>query len=264
VAVNFAIAQMQVSLGQPEQNLGRARQSVREAKDRGADFVVLPELWSTGYVLEQAAEYGCALQTGIFESMGALASEFKIFLCGSVIEANAGRFFNTQVIYSPDGSLLASYRKLHLFGLMREPEFLSPGDKPITVRLPWGKAGLAICYDLRFPELFRSYALSGAHLFLISAEWPTPRLDHWRTLLRARAIENQCFVVACNCVGEGNGNVFGGHSMIIDPWGKILAEGADQDEVISATLDLDLVDEIRSRYPVLRDERPDIYQLARL
>jgi len=253
---------MEVSLGEPEQNLRRARQMLQEAKTRGAELVVLPELWSTGYVLEKASQYGCVPGMGILEEIGALARELQLYLCGSVIEASEGSFFNTQTIYSPEGALLAWYRKIHLFGLMQEPEFLTAGDKLVTVDLPWGKAALAICYDLRFPEMFRSYALSGAQLFLISAEWPRPRLDHWRTLLRARAIENQCFVVACNCVGEGNGNIFGGHSMIVDPWGEILAEGEEGETVISADLNLELVNDIRSRYPVLADGRADLYQLS--
>jgi omega-amidase len=263
VPVHVAVAQMAVSLGEPEQNLRRARQMLLEAKRRGAELVVLPELWSTGYVLDQAGHYCCAPNVGIFAEIAALARELRLYLCGSVIEADAGSFFNTQTIYSPEGKLLASYRKIHLFGLMREPEFLTAGDKLVAVDLPWGKAGLAICYDLRFPEMFRAYALNGVQLFLISAEWPRPRLDHWRTLLRARAIENQCFVVACNCVGEGNGNVFGGHSMIVDPWGEILAEGQESETMISADLDPELVNDIRGRYPVLADGRPNLYQSSR-
>lgn len=263
MVVHVAIAQLKVSLGEPEQNLSRARQLLQEAKARGAELVVLPELWSTGYVLTQASRYGSDRNEGIFEQIGELARAFGLYLCGSMIEASEGSFFNTQTIYSPDGTLLSLYRKIHLFGLMQEPEFLTAGDKLVTVDLPWGKAGMAICYDLRFPEMFRSYALNGAQLFLISAEWPRPRLDHWRTLLRARAIENQCFVVACNCVGEGNGNVFGGHSMIVDPWGEILAEGGDEETVISADLDLELVHDIRKHYPVLADGRADICQLSR-
>jgi predicted amidohydrolase len=144
---------------------------------------------------------------------------------------------------------------------MHEADFLAPGNKLVTIDLPWGRAGLAVCYDLRFPEMFRSYALEGAQLILLSAEWPKPRLEHWRTLLRARAIENQTFVVACNCVGEGGGNVFFGHSMVVDPWGEVIVEGQEHEEVLVAKLDLTRVVEIRRQYPVFADRRAGLYSL---
>ena len=191
----------------------------------------------------------------MFVEISGMAQDFGLYLCGSILEAAEGRYFNTQIVCAPDGTFLSSYRKIHLFGLMNEPQFLAPGTAPVTVDLPWGKAGLSICYDLRFPEMFRSYATEGAQLILLSAEWPHPRLSHWRALLIARAIENQAFVAACNTFGPGNGNVFCGHSMLVDPWGEVLVEADETAAVLCAEIDLHQADDIRKRYPFLADAK---------
>jgi len=260
-ALKIGLIQLKVTTGEPQVNFERARQLLNRAKDGGAQFALLPELWTTGYDLARAGEHCDKEGEAGFAELAQLAREYGMFLCGSALEKRAGKFFNTQTLYSPAGELLAVYRKIHLFGLMHEADFLAPGSELVTVDLPWGKAGLAICYDLRFPEMFRSYAVGGAQLVLLSAEWPRPRLEHWRTLLRARAIENQTFVIACNCVGEGNGNVFAGHSMAVDPWGEIMIEGGEDEDVLLAELDFTCVDEIRQGYPVLSDRRTGLYSL---
>jgi predicted amidohydrolase len=258
--LRVAAAQLAITLGQPEININRARQLLSDAKRNGAELVVLPELWTTGYDLEHAAQHSLNLTDDSENPLSSLAREFDIYLCGSTLEQRNGKYFNTLTIYSGEGALLGLYRKLHLFGLLNEPTFLSAGDKPVMIEFPWGKTGLAICYDLRFPELFRSYAVEGARLLLVCAEWPHPRREHWRTLLRARAIENQAFVLACNAVGEAKGNVFCGHSMIINPWGEVLAESGESETILSAELNLAQVDQIRNQIPVFKDRRADLYQ----
>ncbi len=260
-ALKVALAQMEVVLGQPQENFERARRFVAEAKAGGAELVLLPELWTTGYDLKRAREHASQLNEGAFAEVANVAREFEVYICGSQLEASGGRCFNTQVLFAPDGRLLASYSKIHLFGLMQEPEYLSPGDELRLASLPWGEAGMAICYDLRFPEMFRAYALAGAQIILLSAEWPHPRLEHWRTLLRARAIENQIFVAATNCVGQGNGNVFFGHSMVIDPWGEIVVEGDESESLLMADVDLSRVEETRRRFPFFADRRNGLYSL---
>jgi predicted amidohydrolase len=143
---------------------------------------------------------------------------------------------------------------------MDEDKWLQPGTQLICTDFQWGKAGLAVCYDLRFPEMFRKYALKGTRLVFIPAEWPAARVSHWSTLLRARAIENQMFVVGVNCVGKIGNETFGGSSTIISPWGETIAEANNQDEqLITAEIDLDQVDEFRMKIPVFEDRRPDIY-----
>jgi len=252
--LRIAAVQLEITLGQPEANISRARELLAETD---AEIVLLPELWTTGYDLERAADLAIHLKSD--NEIAKLAREFGVYLCGSVLEKSGGKFFNAFTIYSPSGELLAVYRKLHLFAPLREPIFLTPGDEPLTIELPWGKTSLAICYDLRFPELFRAYAVAGARLMLVCAEWPHPRLEHWRTLLRARAIENQAYVVACNAVGRANETVFFGHSMIINPWGEVLAEAEEAETILSGEFDLAQVDQIRQQFPVLQDRREELF-----
>ncbi len=265
--LTITLAQMDCRLGQSAANFARAETMIAEAASRGSDLVVLPELWSTAYDLEHAADHAAPLahapgEAGWFGRLATLARQHGVWLTGSLLEANAdGRFYNCMALYSPTGELAAVYRKIHLFRLMEEEVFLAPGQQPTLVDLPWGKTGLAICYDLRFPELFRGYALHGARLMLLPAEWPHPRREHWRTLLRARAIENQCFVAACNRVGSSKGAAFFGASAVIGPWGETLGEADESETLLTVTVDLAEADAARQKIPVFADRRPDLYDL---
>ncbi|MFQ6058490.1 MAG: carbon-nitrogen family hydrolase [Anaerolineae bacterium] len=257
--ITVSLAQMDVQLGQPERNLARARDLVAEAKRRGSDIVLLPELWATGYDLDNAAKYATPADQGLFAATADLAREHSIHIAGSLLSTRGGHIYNTAVLFAPTGEALGEYSKIHLFRLMEEEKYLTAGDQTPVFDLPWGKSALAICYDLRFPELFRKYALGGAVIVFLVAEWPHPRLAHWRTLLWARAIENQCFVVACNRVGESKGQRFFGHSAIYDPWGEIVVEGGEGEILLTAEIDLDLVEEVRRRIPVFADRRGELY-----
>ncbi|MBW7886626.1 MAG: carbon-nitrogen family hydrolase [Caldilineaceae bacterium] len=258
---------MDCLVGQPGVNFERAAALVAEAARRGSQLVVLPELWSTAYALDEAPSLSSPLASGPddggwFGRFAGLAAQHGVWLGGSLLEARDGRYFNTFALYAPDGQLAGAYSKVHLFRLMDEEKYLAPGQDTVTLDLPWGKIGLAICYDLRFPELFRRYALEGARLFLIPAEWPHPRREHWRTLLRARAIENQCFVAACNRIGVTGKHSFFGASSVIDPWGETVVEGGEAEMVLTVTINLALVDDVRQRIPVFADRRPELYQTA--
>ncbi|MGH2544094.1 MAG: nitrilase-related carbon-nitrogen hydrolase, partial [Ardenticatenaceae bacterium] len=226
--LTLSLAQMPVAVGEPGRNLALARRMAAEAAERGTNLFLLPELWGSGYDLHHATRHASSLNEGLFAEMVILAREHRMWVGGSLLGYDGEterRPYNLFALYAPDGTLAYHYSKLHLFRLMDEDQWLAPGPHPTLAKLPWGTAGLAICYDLRFPELFRGYALAGARLILLPAEWPHPRLAHWQTLLRARAIENQCFVAACNRVGEDpNGTRFFGHSTILDPWGETIAE----------------------------------------
>ncbi|MBI5715176.1 MAG: carbon-nitrogen family hydrolase, partial [Chloroflexi bacterium] len=178
----------------------------------------------------------------------------------SILEARNGKAYNTLTLFDSKGEQQAVYRKIHLFRLMQEEKWLAPGEESVLVDVNWGKTGLAICYDLRFVELFRKYALAGAKAIIIPAEWPARRTAHWQTLLRARAIENQMVVIAVNRVGESNGEIFGGRSAVIDPWGEAIVEGDDQQSLLHAEIDMGLVDEVRKRIPIFEDRREDVYR----
>lgn len=257
----ISLGQMDVLLGEPAANLQKVRGMVAEAAQRGSHVVVFPELWSTGYDLENAALHATPLDEGIFAQVSALAKEYQIHILGSCLSLlGEGQFGNTAVLFDSRGEPRASYIKTHLFRLMDEHHYLTSGGQWSLAETDWGKSGLAICYDLRFPELFRAYALAGARVVFLPAEWPHPRLSHWQVLLRARAIENQVFMVACNRVGESQGQRFFGHSCIIDPWGAVVVEAGEDEVLLTAQIDLGLVDEARAQIPVFDDRRPDLYR----
>ncbi len=261
--LTISLAQIDVQIGKPEHNLNLVCDWTAEAARRGSDLVVFPELWDTGYALDRADELGTAIHTGRFAKLMQLAQDHQIHIVGSMLEIASSGAFNTAAWFGPGGQVLGIYRKLHLFRLMQEERYLSPGDAPLCLGLPWGKTGVAICYDLRFPELFRRYALSGAMMTIIPAQWPHPRMSHWQILLRARAIENQMIIVACNRVGEEKGLKgkvkFGGRSVILDAWGEPIVEGGESETLLTATVDLATVSSARRKIPVFDDRRPEIY-----
>lgn len=258
--LTLSLGQMDVKLGEPAINFETVKWMTAVAAQRGSDLVVFPELWSTGYDLENGAKYATTTNAGIFAEVAELARQHQIAMVGSCLaDLGAGRIGNTAVYFNKSGHSLGVYSKLHLFRLMSEEQYLSPGDGRTLVETEWGRMGLAICYDLRFPELFRAYALAGAQAVFLPSEWPHPRLAHWQMLLRARAIENQMFVIACNRVGHSKSTAFFGHSCIIDPWGETVIEGGEEEGVLTAVIDLDKVAEVRAKIPVFQDRRPELY-----
>lgn len=257
--LTISLAQTQIQFGAPEANFLQAQTLIDEAARRGSQCILFPELWSSGYDLRNARSLAKENQA-LLPEMASLARRHNIHIGGSLLLEENGKIYNTFVFHSPHSETPMTYAKVHLFGLMEEDRWLTPGDRLQSVQAPWGETGLAICYDLRFPEMFRRYALSGASLFLIPAEWPAVRIAHWQVLLRARAIENQCFTAAANAVGMCGGEMFGGCSAIISPWGEALAEaGASQPELVTVSVDMDQVNEARQRIPILSDRRPDLY-----
>lgn len=258
--MRISIGQFDVKLGKPQENLNKVRMMTAEAAKRGSDLVIFPELWSTGYDLENAVDYATPTDQGIFTDVAALAQRFKIQILGSCLSLLGESLFgNTAVLFDSQGKNKGEYSKIHLFRLMNEEQFLTAGDQLVMVETRWGRAGLAICYDLRFPELFRQYALAGARIIFLPSEWPHPRLGHWQTLLRARAIENQMYIVACNRVGTSKNTDFFGHSCIIDPWGETIIEAGEEEILLTADINLTKVDDVRKKIPIFSDRRPEIY-----
>jgi omega-amidase len=257
--LTISLAQIDIALGQPQVNLAKIQELTVEARRRGSDMVLFPELWPTGYDLENAEQYATSLNEGLFAELAALARENTLHICGSLLSSQDGRYHNTAPLFSPAGERLGHYSKIHLFRLMDEDKYLTAGQAAPVFDLPWGKSAIAICYDLRFPELFRRYALAGTRIIFLPAEWPYPRLEHWRTLLQARAIENQVFIAACNRVGESKGERFSGHSAIYDPWGRLVVEAGDGEVLLTASVDTALVEKVRQAIPILADRRPELY-----
>jgi len=252
------VASIQLSVVGNNKNatIDKAVESIRRA--RGADLIVLPELWNIGfmsfdrYVPEAEDRNGPTLT-----SLRNAAREFKVHIhTGSFVEKEGGKHFNSSYLLSPQGEILANYRKIHLFGFnSKETQLLNNGHQVVVADTPLGKIGLATCYDLRFPELFRRMVEQGAELFLVSSAWPYPRLEHWIMLNRVRALENQCFLISSNSVGMNRGSQFVGHSMMVNPWGIILASGGDEEVVLKADIDLNEVNSARARFPALADRQ---------
>ena len=262
--LNISLAQMNIILGDVKRNYNNMVKISTEAARRGSHLVVFPELWSTGYALDQGKELASVLNSGLFAEVSTVAAQNKISIVGSMLEKRGQEVANSSAFFAPNGRMLGIYRKIHLFRLFEEDQYLQKGSSPLQIDLPWGKTALAICYDLRFPELFRRYAVEGAVMIIVSAEWPLARIDHWRALLIARAIENQYYVVATNSAGQTGDTVFGGHSMVIDPWGNILIEGGEDPNLLTVDIEMDLVAEVRNTVPVLEDRRPEIYESINL
>jgi predicted amidohydrolase len=210
----------------------RAADLVRSLSD--ADLVVLPELWPTG------------------------AFAYDLFADEAESPADGpggGELFNTALLFSPDGALAATYRKIHRFGFDRgEATMMAAGHEPVTVAHPSAVLGLATCYDLRFPELFRRLVDDGAQALVVSAGWPERRADHWRLLARARAVEDQAYVLACGTAGTHAGVPQAGCSMVVDPWGEVLAEAdGNEEQVVRARIDAAEVARVREVFPALKD-----------
>lgn len=261
--LTVSLAQMAVFPGEPSANEAEARRLAAQAAAEGANLLLLPELWASGYDLARAAEYAVPLGEGPFALMADLARTHQLYVGGTALETNPdGRPYNSAVLYTPQGALAATYHKVHLWGPLGEPEHMTAGGTLPVFELPWGPMALGICYDLRFPELWRRYVDGGAILALIPAAWPARRIEHWRLLLRARAVENQFFVAGCNRVGGGadaGEDLFGGYSALSDPWGGVLVEGGPSPALLTASLDLDEVGRARRLFPFLKDRRPEVY-----
>jgi omega-amidase len=250
MTLRVASIQMEVCSGEPKKNLVRAEAMLNEAANQGAQAALLPELWTTGYTLDRFEELADEHAAETLGFLSGISKKLGIMIVGgSFPERGPGGIYSTCYIIGSDGDTLARNSKEHLFPLLREPEFLRPGEPGAVTHTPLGPWSTLICFDIRFPESVRQLAYRGARVLWVPAEWPHPRLEHWRTLLRARAIENQFFVVAANRTGQGDNSNWCGHSTIIDPWGNILAEADENEVVLVADLDMSLVDEVRRRIP---------------
>lgn len=228
------------------------------------DLVVLPELWAVGaFAVDLFVEHSQRVDGPIATALSGIAARTGTWIFGGSIPEDCGPgFANTALVFAPDGSLAASYRKMHLFGFNGgETTVMMAGDQLAIFPSPLGLTGLATCYDLRFPELFRAMVDRGAQAFVIPSGWPERRVSHWKVLARARAIENQSYVLACNQTGTHAGVPMAGSSMIVDPQGEVIAEAGSGEQVLSATLDPTRVAAWRAAFPALSDRRADWREL---
>ena len=226
----------------------------------GAELIVLPELWSAGYFHFDAYEDLAETLDGPTVSMcSRVAAELGVYLhLGSIIEAGEdGQLSNTSILLGPDGSVVHTYRKIHVFGYKsKEASLLTAGSSLPVVTLPFGAVAGITCYDLRFPGLWMELSTRGADIVIVPAAWPAARREHWRLLTTARALEHQIFVIACNAAGNQEGVDLGGHSRVVDPGGNVIAEAGSDETVLMVDIDPRQVQAVREEFPVIGDRLP--------
>ncbi|WP_416353544.1 carbon-nitrogen family hydrolase [Agrilactobacillus fermenti] len=258
--LTIAIAQMAIAFGQPADNRAKVKKFVAQAAKQRADIVVFPELWDTGYDLTRFDEIADSEGTTAQQLLAQLAQQYHIYILGgSVAVSHDGHFYNTTYVFDDQGQLLSTYRKVHLFGLMHEDQYLQAGNQMSHFTVKTVPATNVICYDIRFPEWLRKLSAAGSELIFVPAEWPEQRTQQWLQLLAARAIENQSFVIGVNRVGDDPDNHFAGHSVVYDPLGNVLSELGDTEALKTVTIDLDQITSVRGEIPVFADRRPDLY-----
>ncbi|GFO53024.1 carbon-nitrogen hydrolase [Geomonas sp. Red276] len=256
-AIKAGVVQFTIALGDIDANVTKATEALRRLAAQGVELAVLPEMWSCGFAyreLNALAQRTPELVSRLEE----LSRELSMVIVGSLPEPHGEKVYNTAYVVDR-GRLAGSYRKLHLFSLMGEDRSLDAGDSVLVADTSIGKVGVIICYDLRFPELSRKLALADADLIVVPGEWPKPREEHWYTLLKARAIENQLFVLSANACGVVGKLDFFGRSLIFGPKGEILADAGYACGEAVATLDPAEVTAWRQSITCFRDRRPDCY-----
>lgn len=267
----FMVAAVQMDTQNDKQaNWRQMAAFIDEAAAKGAQLVAFPEVVN---ILSEEPQYAEAIPGPTTELLAAKAREHHIWIHGgsiSQVNPDGPRTYNTTVLVNPQGEIVARYSKLHNFDMtlpdgssVRESDRKEPGKEVVTVETELGHLGFAICYDMRFPELFRLMTLAGAQIIFLPANFTMPTgKDHWEPILRARAIENGCYIIAPNQVGVKEKFVAYGNSMIVDPWGTVIARASDKPGLILAEIDLDYLDDVRRRNPSVANRRTDVYQLS--
>lgn len=268
--IRLKVAAVQMSsTGNKEANLKKAERFICLAAQEKAEVVALPEMFNFSGKVKEKKENAEPIPGPTINRLKDLAKRFRIYLlCGSILEEDKGLFYNTSILLNHQGEIIAKYRKIHLFDVnladgssWRESELITPGNEVVQVATSKVIFGFSICYDLRFPELYRRLAKKGVQLvFIPSAFTLETGKDHWETLVRARSIENQFYVVAPNQIGrDSQGRSYWGKSMIVDPWGTVLAKAPEKESVILAEIDLSQQETIRKNLPSLSHMRKDLF-----
>ncbi|HGH7174052.1 TPA: carbon-nitrogen family hydrolase [Bacillus wiedmannii] len=259
--MKVACIQMDIVFGDVEKNIENAKNKISEAMKERPDVIVLPELWTTGYDLTRLTEIADrdGLQTK--EKLKEWSKQYGVHIVGgSIAKQTEQGVTNTMYVVTNKGELINEYSKVHLFQLMDEHKYLIAGNSTGEFKLDDVECAGTICYDIRFPEWMRVHTAKGAKVLFVVAEWPLVRLAHWRLLLQARAIENQCYVVACNRAGKDPNNEFAGHSLIVDPWGEVVVEATEEASILFGELTFEKIEEVRKGIPVFADRRPELYK----
>jgi len=261
--MKIAAAQIACALGDVDANLGKIRDFSARAKEGGSELVVFPEMADTGYSMQVIQAHATAWTEGAVPELRKMAKDLAIAIICGVSEREENSIYNSQVFIDATGEIVGSYRKTHLFTgtPIGEDKCFSPGQELKTFPFGGFRLGLSICYDLRFPEVYRKLAIQqAANVFIISSAWPFPRVEHFRILCAARAIENQSYVIVSNRVGTDEGVTCCGSSAIIDPYGVTLGSAStDGEELVQADVSEEAITLVRNKMAVFEQRRPDLY-----
>ncbi len=260
-----AAVQFDIRIGRVRHNLSGVLKSLEKLAKNKVKLAVLPEMWTSSTPPGGLDQVIGESEEALHELRKA-ARKHRMVIVGSTFERERSKVFNTAYVIESDGSIAGAYRKIHLFTPAGEDKTYTAGNTPLLAKTSVGALGVTICYDLRFPELYRNLTAAGAEIMIVPAQWPGERLSHWSTLLRARAIENQVYVIGCNRTGtelrgESLKLKYEGGSTIIDPWGEVLAQKIGKSSAITASIRPGLITEVRKRIPVWDHVKPQAYRL---
>lgn len=257
-----ALIQCALTLGDVESNFQKVEEKIRQAALTEPDVIVLPEMWNTSFFPKQIRELADLNGQRTKKFLSSLTKELQVNIVGgSVARLEKEKLYNTCFVYNRKGEEIAQYDKVHAFSPSGEHQYFTTGNQLTTFTLDGVQCGVIICYDLRFVEWVRMYALAGIDVLFVPAAWPDKRILHWDTLNRARAIENQMFVVCVNSVGKTDTMQFGGHSAIIDPWGEYIVSPDEHDEIKRGEIDFSLIKDIRTSINVFEDRKAELYHV---
>ncbi|MCF8260583.1 MAG: carbon-nitrogen family hydrolase [Melioribacteraceae bacterium] len=249
--MNIGIIQFNQEFENPENNIV-AINEILDSSLSNEDILIFPEMTLTGFTMksDEFAEEINGTATKFFIH---LSSKLKKHIFAGIIERDGSNIYNSLVHFDPHGLIMARYRKIHPFTFSNENKFFTAGTEPVVTQIDRLNIGLSICYDLRFPELYRQYAKQKVDIMLNIANWPVPRINHWQQLLQVRAIENQCFMIGANRVGQDPYNYYNGHSAIYDPMGNEVILAVHEEGLISSQIDLEKIESMRKQFPFLAD-----------
>ncbi len=256
--ITAGVVQFDIKKGQIENNLDAVFEALDTLAMHQVSLAVLPEMFSCSFDNENLKQH-CLETDKTVERLCCFSQKHKMAIAGSLPFKKGNRIFNTSVFIDTDGSLKSKYGKIHLFRLTREDKFYKAGDQVRVVDSSLGRIGFMICYDLRFPELARSLFLQGAQIIVVSAQWPESRQMHWEILTRARAVENQLFMVCSNRTGKEGDLEFSGGSIVLDPFGTVLVKAGEKENTAFAELDFEKINQARAQIPCMSDRRQEIY-----
>ena len=261
--MKVATAQISCVLGDRTANLDKVRDFASRAKDSGTELIVFPEMIDTGYSMPAIKQYAAAWEEGAAAELQKIAKQLALGIVCGISDRDGEFIYNAQVFIDASGEIVAKYRKTHLVTAapLDERSCFSPGNEFVSCKIDTFNVGLTICYDLRFPEMCRTLAVGhNVNLFVTSSAWPSIRMEHLQILMRARAIENQCYLILANRVGTDDGVTFCGSSAIIDPTGAIVAGASvDREELLQAEISNAVIDSVRTNMAVFAHRRPELY-----